>query len=91
LSRFEISKMRQAGMEYNPTRTWIVKPTTLTLPTKEGYWIYAKCNLRADPGEGDGWSKETVIVAYPEHLEVKLEIEDQWLFYKWGHISKGGA
>jgi len=80
LGRYAIQKLKEALLEYDPTRTWIINETIINLPTKEAYFIYGKLTL----AEG---STVCEILAYPEHKEVKLTIG--YLYYKLGSISSG--
>lgn len=82
LSRYEIQKIKDAGGVYDPTRTWTIEATTFQLPTKDGYWMYAKLNMLED-------STECIIEVHDEHKEVKLDIENGYLMYKIANISAG--
>lgn len=82
LSKFEIAKLKANSQEYDPTRTWNIPETNINLESKDGHWLYAKISLASGV-------TGAVIQAFPEHIEVKTDIEDEILFYKLGHISNG--
>lgn len=65
---------------YNPTRTWNIPATSITLATKALYFIYAKCDLT----EG---STACTIEVDTAHIEVKRDAG--YLYYKLGFISEG--
>ncbi len=80
--RYGIYKLKQLGLPYDPTRTWIIPEMNFTLPTKAGYWIYAKIDLTP-------LSTTCVLEVYEEHKEVKLLVDNNYLMYKLGYISAG--
>ena len=80
LDRYAIQKLKDNGQVYDPTRTWEIPATAVMLPTKEAYFIYAKLTL----AEG---STACQILAYPEHVEMKLT--PGYLYIKMAGISSG--
>lgn len=80
LERYEIQKVKAEGGDYDPLRTWIINATTLNLPTKAEYFIYARLNLT----EG---STVCEIVYSTQHIEVLYQTG--FLMYKLGSISAG--
>ena len=81
-TRWEIKELKDQGLEYDPTREWIIPETTFNLPTKSGYFVYAKINMT----EG---STDCTLEIHEEHEEVKIDVESGFLKYKLGYFSKG--
>lgn len=84
LDRYSISKLKSQGLEYDPTRTWNIEETNFNLATKGGYWLYAKLDLTPE-------STLCELEVYEEHKEVKLEIEQNYIKFKLGHISDASS
>ncbi len=80
LSRWEIKKLKEMQQTYDPTREWEILETTFQLPTKGGYWLYAKLNM-AD------LSTECTLEVFQEHKEVKELVDIELIRYKLGYIS----
>jgi hypothetical protein len=80
LPRYEIKKLRDSGGHYDPTRTWTIPETILTLAGTGGYWLY--CRLPLAPG-----ASQATLFVQEDHVEVKLDIDDREIIYKLGHIS----
>jgi hypothetical protein len=79
LDRYNIAKDRA---NYNPTRSWTVAQTDITLPTKDAYYLWAKIDLT------DG-STACVIEAHTQHIEMKRYIENNFLMIRMNPISVG--
>lgn len=84
LNRFEIAKLKANGGIYDPTRTWVISETVFTLSDQGGYFIYADLDLSIG-------STVCVVLIYPEHIEVKENIEQNHVIFKLGYISKTGS
>jgi hypothetical protein len=86
MQRAAIDNLRSNDEVYDPTRTWNIAATTIELPTKDGYFIYAKLDMTAE-------STACTIVALPTHQEVKVDYVNEtatgYLWYKLGNISAG--
>lgn len=81
LDRYLIDKRRILGVEYDPTRTWIVEAGDWTVPALDydTYWIYIKLTM----AEG---SAVAAIEFYKEHKEPKWEIG--YVRYKIGEFQR---
>lgn len=82
LSRFAIAKLKDTGGTYNPTRSWVIPQTDITLPTKDAYVLYLKLNLATG-------STACTVEAHTEHVEGKLDIYDGYLYKRFYPISAG--
>lgn len=82
LDRYGISKLKAGGGTYDPTRSWNIVETNFTLPSKAGYWLYAKLDLTPA-------STSCTLEVHEEHVEVKQDIETGFVIYKLAHISQG--
>ena len=78
--RLATKQREQITTGYNPTRTWIIPNTDITLATKALYYIYAKVDLTEE-------STSCTIEVDPAHIEVKRDAG--YLMYKLGFISAG--
>ena len=67
LDRYEIDKRKILGIEYDPTRSWVIEAGSYIVPPLdyETYWIYAKLDMTP-------LSTSCVIEFYKEHKEPKL-------------------
>jgi hypothetical protein len=45
LDRYEIQKLKDAELPYDPTRSWNIAQTDITLPDDDGYFLYVKVPL----------------------------------------------
>lgn len=82
LPRYEIQKLKDNGGTYDPTRTWVIPETDITLETKSAHWLYAKLDLT----EG---STDCTIEAHITHIEGKELIGDNYLYKRLANITAG--
>ena len=80
LNRFEISELKAAGGTYDPTRTWNIPATNITLLTKNEYEVYLKLTTTIG-------STACEIILSETHIETKQDIG--FLYYNIGTISGG--
>lgn len=81
LDRFEIKKLKDNNLPYDPTRTWVIPATNFTMTTDNRHFIYAKLNLTAGSTACEIFLDET-------HIEPKAQIENGYIIYKIGVIPK---
>ncbi|HCY40432.1 MAG TPA: hypothetical protein DHV48_03625 [Prolixibacteraceae bacterium] len=82
INRFEVQKMKDNDEVYDPSRTWNIEETDFTSldPTKS-FNIYAKLNIA--PG-----STAAEIFLSEGHFDPKTEIEDGYVIYNLGNLTK---
>lgn len=81
-NRYEIAKMKAAGQVYDPSRSWDIPLTDITLENKNPHALYAKLTLEEE-------STVCEIVAFELHTELKAFIEDGYLLKRIATISAG--
>lgn len=81
LNRYDIQKLKDDAGIYDPTRSWEIEAEVIELDSNDEYFIYAKVDLREN-------STICTIECSKDHREVKELIEDNYLIYKLGYISK---
>lgn len=82
LSRYEIKKLKELEITYDPTRTWNIPETVYTLPTKDDYNIYLKLDLT-------NGSTDSELEFSTAHIEGKYQIEDNILRINLGNTGAG--
>lgn len=82
INRFEVQKLKDDEQEYDPSRTWEIQETNFTaLAAEKSFNIYAKLNLASG-------STACQIFLDEKHLDPKNEIENGYVIYKLGNLTK---
>lgn len=81
LERYEIQKIKDDDGDYDPTRSWVIAETTITLDDDAAHFVYAKIDISEN-------STDCEIVITPDRIEPKAAIEDSYIFYEMGTIPE---
>ena len=82
INRFEVQKTKDNDEVYDPSRTWnIEEKDFIALDPTKSYNIYVKLNIA--PG-----STASDIFLAEEHIDPKTEIEDGFVIYNMGNLTK---